>query len=72
MTLGLHTIASAGDSKSAVLGDLFATTQRSSVLGAYRFDADGDTTLRSYGLYQVDRAGEPVFEKAITPTRTVH
>jgi branched-chain amino acid transport system substrate-binding protein len=72
MKLGLDTIAKAGASKAAVLSALFATKGRSSVLGTYGFDANGDTTLKSYGLYKVDKTGEPVFYKTITPTKTVH
>ena len=72
MKLGLDTIAKAGASKSAVLTALFATKSRASVLGNYGFDANGDTTLKSYGLYKVDKTGEPVFYKTITPTKTVH
>jgi branched-chain amino acid transport system substrate-binding protein len=72
MKLGLDTIAKSGASKAAVLSALFATKSRSSVLGTYGFDANGDTTLKSYGLYKVDKTGEPVFYKVITPTKTVH
>ena len=74
MQLGLQTIAklgSQGNSKSAVLKALFATTARHSVLGTYGFDKNGDTTLKSYGLYKVGANGEPVFFKSITPTKTV-
>jgi branched-chain amino acid transport system substrate-binding protein len=74
MKLGLDTIAklgAQGDSKSAVLKALFATTSRQSVLGTYGFNKDGDTTLKSYGLYKVSSTGEPVFDKTITPTKTV-
>ena len=74
MKLGLDTIKSLGaqgDSKSAVLKALFATTARNSVLGTYGFDKNGDTTLKSYGLYKVGSNGEPVFLKTITPTKTV-
>jgi branched-chain amino acid transport system substrate-binding protein len=74
MKLGLDTIASLGaqgNSKSAVLHALFATTARNSVLGTYGFDKNGDTTLKSYGLYKVGSNGEPVFLKTITPTKTV-
>jgi len=41
------------------------------VLGTYGFDKNGDTTLKSYGLYKVGSNGEPVFFKTITPTKTV-
>jgi len=74
MKLGLQTIASLGakgDSKSAVLKALFAITDRHSVLGTYGFDKNGDTTLKSYGLYKVGPTGDPVFLKTITPTKTV-
>jgi branched-chain amino acid transport system substrate-binding protein len=70
MKLGLSTIArlgSNGDSKSAVLSALFSTTDRHSVLGTYGFDRNGDTTLRSFGLYRVGRNGDPVFIRTITP-----
>jgi branched-chain amino acid transport system substrate-binding protein len=74
MKLGLDTISSLGsqgNSKSAVLKALFATKSRSSVLGNYGFDKNGDTTLKSYGLYKVGSNGEPVFFKSLTPTKTV-
>jgi branched-chain amino acid transport system substrate-binding protein len=74
MKLGLDTIAklgAQGNSKSAVLHALFATTARNSVLGTYGFDKNGDTTLKAYGLYKVGSNGEPVFLKTITPTKTV-
>ncbi len=73
MALGLDTIKSLGaqgNSKSAVLKALFATTNRSSVLGTYGFDKNGDTTLKSYGLYKVGADGNPVFFKTLTPTST--
>jgi ABC-type branched-subunit amino acid transport system substrate-binding protein len=72
MSLGLSTIAnlgSNGDSKSAVRRALFATSDRSSVLGIYGFDRDGDTTLRTYGLYKVGPDGNPTFARTITPPR---
>ncbi|HEY5318897.1 MAG TPA: branched-chain amino acid ABC transporter substrate-binding protein [Solirubrobacteraceae bacterium] len=74
MKLGLDTIASLGangDSKAAVLKALFAIKDRHSVLGTYGFDANGDTTLKSYGLYKVGPTGDPVFIKTITPTKVV-
>jgi branched-chain amino acid transport system substrate-binding protein len=74
MKLGLDTITklgAQGSSKAAVLSGLFATTSRSSVLGTYGFNKNGDTTLKSYGLYKVNSSGDPVFDKTITPTKTV-
>ena len=72
MKLGLDTIAglgAKGNSKSAVLKALFATKDRKSVLGTYGFDKNGDTTLKSYGLYKVGTDGDPVFFKTLTPTK---
>jgi branched-chain amino acid transport system substrate-binding protein len=74
MKLVLDTIASLGpqgNSKSAVLKALFATAKRRSVLGTYSFDKNGDTTLKSYGLYKVGPDGEPVFFKALTPAKVL-
>jgi branched-chain amino acid transport system substrate-binding protein len=73
MKLGLDTIAglgSQGSDKAAVLKALFATKNRKSVLGTYGFDANGDTTLKSYGLYKVGSDGNPVFFKTLTPSKT--
>jgi branched-chain amino acid transport system substrate-binding protein len=74
MKLGLDTIKSLGaqgNSKSALLTALFSITARPSVLGTYGFNKDGDTTLKSYGLYKIGSNGEPVFFKTLTPTQTV-
>jgi branched-chain amino acid transport system substrate-binding protein len=73
MKLGLDTIGglgTSGNSKSAVLHALFTTRSRSSVLGTYGFDANGDTTLKSYGLYNV-KNGDPSFLKTLTPPKVV-
>ena len=70
MELGMHTIAglgTAGNDKLAVLRALFGDTRRNSVLGTYGFDRNGDTTLRSYGLYRIGSNGEPQFYKKLTP-----
>ncbi len=70
MNLGLDTIkglGAKGNDKAAVLSALFATKARHSVLGTYGFDANGDTTLKSYGLYKVGSDGNPVFERTVTP-----
>ena len=73
MKLVLDTVKSLGaqgNSKSAVLKALFAIKSRPSVLGTYGFDKDGDTTLKSYGLYKVGSDGNPAFAKALTPQVT--
>ena len=72
MALGLSTIARLGPrgaDKAAVVEQLFATSDRRSVLGTYGFDRSGDTTLRAYGLYRVGRRGAPVFFKALVVGR---
>lgn len=74
MRLGLSTIAGLGpdgDSKSAVLSALFSVRDRHSVIGTYGFDRNGDTTLRSVGLYKVGPSGDPTFFKTITPPRVL-
>ena len=74
MQLGPKTIASLGDnggSKSDVLKSLFALKASSSVLGTFGFNKDGDTTLKSYGVYKVGTSGVPVFYETVTPTKTV-
>jgi branched-chain amino acid transport system substrate-binding protein len=74
MKLVLDTIASLGahgNSKSAVLTALLATTGRKSVLGTYAFDKNGDTTLKAYGLYKVGSDGEPVFFKTLRPAKII-
>jgi branched-chain amino acid transport system substrate-binding protein len=72
MKLGLDTIKSLGaqgSDKAAVLKALFAIHARKSVLGTYGFDKDGDTTLKSYGLYKVGANGDPEFVKTLTPPK---
>ena len=70
MKLALDTITAAGakgNDKATILKDLFATTSRNSVLGTYGFDMNGDTTLKSYGVYKVGPDGNPLFVKTVTP-----
>src|SRR6266567_7718540 len=74
MKLGLDAITKLGPdggNKAKVLAALFATTARSSVLGTYGFDKNGDTTLKSYGLYKVGADGQPTFSTTLTPNKTV-
>ena len=74
MQLGLQTISklgAQGSNKADVLKELFATKSTSSVLGTFGFNKDGDTTLKSYGLYKVAANGVPAFFETLTPTKTV-
>jgi branched-chain amino acid transport system substrate-binding protein len=68
MKLGLDTISSLGakgNDKAAVLAALFAIKARSSVLGTYGFDKNGDTTLTKYGVYQVGPDGNPKYASEV-------
>ena len=47
-----------------MLKALFATKDRSSVLGTYSIDENGDTSLTDYGVYNVD-GGELMFDKTV-------
>ena len=50
--------------KEDILKALFATKDRTSVLGTYSIDENGDTTLTDYGVYTVDD-GELKFDETI-------
>ncbi|MGO9752384.1 MAG: branched-chain amino acid ABC transporter substrate-binding protein [Solirubrobacteraceae bacterium] len=71
MKLALNTSAklgARGNNRSAILRALFATRNRHSVLGTYGFDRNGDTTLRTFGLYNVSaQDGLPTFVKNVMP-----
>jgi branched-chain amino acid transport system substrate-binding protein len=74
MQLGLDTIAKLGangDNRADVLAALFATKNYASVLGTFGFNANGDTTLKAYGLYKVGANGDPVFYQTLTPPKTL-
>ncbi len=65
MKLALDTIQAGGTTKADFITKLFETKDRQSVLGTYSIDANGDTTLTDYGLYDVGPDGNPAFVKAI-------
>ena len=68
MKLTLDTIKAAGPSgttRAGFLAQLFKTKDRSSVLGTYSFDKNGDTTLTDYGLYNVGSDGNPTYTSTI-------
>jgi branched-chain amino acid transport system substrate-binding protein len=65
MKLVLDTIKDGGTTKADFITKLFETKDRQSVLGTYSIDANGDTTLTDYGLYDVGPDGNPRFVKAI-------
>jgi branched-chain amino acid transport system substrate-binding protein len=65
----IHRLGSGGDNRAEVLAALLATKKRSSVLGTYSFDPDGDTSLTYYGLYKVGTNHDPKFVRVINPAR---
>jgi branched-chain amino acid transport system substrate-binding protein len=66
MKLVLDGLAASGGTRAGLLGWLPTVQNRQSVLGTYGFDANGETTLRTYGLYAVVRKGAIAFDTAIT------
>ncbi|MEA2253072.1 MAG: branched-chain amino acid transport system substrate-binding protein [Solirubrobacteraceae bacterium] len=68
MKLVLDTIKAAGPAgttRDGFLTQLFKTKDRSSVLGTYSIDKNGDTSLTDYGLYNVGSDGNPTFVSTI-------
>jgi branched-chain amino acid transport system substrate-binding protein len=68
MKVGLDTIAKLGpkgNDKAAVLAALFAVKSRHGAIGTYGFDANGDTTIKAYGLYKVGPDGNPEFLRSV-------
>ena len=66
MKLILDGLAASGGTRAGLLGWLPTVQNRQSVLGTYGFDVNGDTTLRTYGLYGVIRKGVLAFDATIT------
>ena len=65
MRLALDAIERSGTgSKEDIIKALFETQDRSSVLGTYSIDENGDTTLTDYGVYTID-GGELTFDSTI-------
>ena len=67
MALALDVLKKAGNQandRSKVISLMFDEKNRSSVLGTYSIDPNGDTTLTDYGLYRV-KGGQPVYEKKL-------
>jgi branched-chain amino acid transport system substrate-binding protein len=65
MRLALDAIERSGTgNKEDIVKALFETKDRSSVLGTYSIDENGDTTLTDYGVYTID-GGELTFDSTI-------
>jgi ABC-type branched-subunit amino acid transport system substrate-binding protein len=71
MSLMLDAIRRASDNgrkavqRSKVVAALYARGSHQSVLGPYGIDGNGDTTIRSYGIYRVAN-GQLKFVRAAT------
>jgi branched-chain amino acid transport system substrate-binding protein len=64
MSLALDAIKRSDGTKEGVKKALFETKDRTSVLGTYSIDKNGDTTLTDYGAYAVEN-GELKFDQVI-------
>ncbi len=67
MTLVLDAIRDSGargNDRQTVIDRVFATKNRNAVIGRYSIEADGETTLSSYGVDRVS-GGRAVFDHAI-------
>jgi branched-chain amino acid transport system substrate-binding protein len=53
-------------SRQAVVDALFETKDRDSVLGTYSIDANGDTSIKDYGLYALN-GRQLVFDRVLRP-----
>jgi branched-chain amino acid transport system substrate-binding protein len=62
----LDAIERSDGSRPSVSEELYNTNIQDGILGDFEIDENGDTTLGTVSFFQV-KAGEPVFNKAITP-----
>ena len=65
MRLFIDAYAAAGAQRPAIVGFLHGVRDRPGVIGTYGFDANGDTTSRTYGLYTI-RGGQLTWARAIS------
>jgi len=65
MRLITDAYAAGARDKAGVLGYLRGVNGRAGVIGTYGFDANGDTTLKTYGLYGI-RGGDFAFAGVVT------
>jgi len=69
MDVVLDAIEKGGGDRQKTIDAFFSTKDKSSVLGTYSIDKDGDTTLTTYGAY-LAKGGKLVFNKAIKASST--
>jgi branched-chain amino acid transport system substrate-binding protein len=60
----IRTAGARGNDRQAVIDRFFAIRNRSSVIGQYSMQADGETTLRRYAIDRV-QGGRAVFYRAL-------
>lgn len=63
----LAALGSSAESRAHLLKGLFAARVHTAALGGFGFDANGDTTLRSYGLYELRATVPPVLLRVLQP-----
>jgi branched-chain amino acid transport system substrate-binding protein len=55
-----------GTDRAKIAEELFNTDVKDGILGSFKIDENGDTTLGTVTFFQV-KNGEPTFVKTITP-----
>ena len=58
---------SASAVRAAVVKELHSISSFNTVLGTFKFNAAGDTSLTAYGLYKFNAKGVPVYYKTLAP-----
>ena len=58
-----------GNDRAAVVAAFHAIRDRDSVLGRYSIDANGDTTLSTYGVVAVGARGRLVYDRTVDSSR---
>jgi branched-chain amino acid transport system substrate-binding protein len=61
----IRAAGSQGNDRQTVIDKFFAMKRRDSVIGRYSIEANGETTLSSYGVDRVANDGRPVFYRAV-------
>jgi len=64
MSVVLGAIGAGAGDRQATIDAFFATRDRDSVLGRYSIDANGDTTLSTYGVYRIQNR-RLVFDRVV-------
>jgi branched-chain amino acid transport system substrate-binding protein len=65
MRLLIDAVNATGPDRTAIVNWLHSVQNRAGVIGTYGFDANGDTTLRTYGLYTI-RSGRLTWSGTVT------